>query len=432
MSRATPGEGRPLLGSLEDVPSGGPVWLHERRKAAAERVRGTGLPTKKTESFRFTSVKSLADGSFATPSGAVDAAAVAARLGDDGTHRLLVVDGVPRLEGAAPEGVEIRSLAEVLEREPARIEPFLGRLAEPEFFAGLNAALFTDGVVVFVRRNTAVAQPIHLVHVAASGETPAVAYPRVLVVAEPGSEVVLVETVLGRSGASHLSNEVVEVAVQANAKVVHVVVHEAPGYHLVRQAVRVDRDARYEAKSVTLGGGLLRVDLHVMIEGEGAAISLDGVYHVAGHDHVDHHVLVEHRVPRGTSHQRYRGVVDGSGTAVFDGIVIVRPGAGKTEAHQENKNLLLTDTGTVHTKPHLEIETDDVVCSHGATVGSLDADQLFYLRARGIGEDMARAMLTHAFVREILEGIPHEPIRLRLEEAFLRRLPGGEDVRGLS
>ncbi|MBC7174451.1 MAG: SufD family Fe-S cluster assembly protein, partial [Polyangiaceae bacterium] len=175
---------------------------------------------------------------------------------------------------------------------------------------------------------------------------------------------------------------------------------------------------------------LVRLDVQVVLAGEGANAELDGLYVVAGKEHVDHQLVVVHRAPHCTSRQTYRGVLDGAGAAVFDGTIVVERGAQKTEAHQENRNLLLSDSAVVNTKPHLRIDTDDVICSHGATVGSLDREQLFYLRARGVPEAMARAMLTFAFLKALLDRVSHEPTRERLVTQLLARLPESEGVRG--
>ena len=193
--------------------------------------------------------------------------------------------------------------------------------------------------------------------------------------------------------------------------------------------MRQAADSRYRSTVVTLGGALLRFDVRALLEGAGAECQLDGAYLVEGRDHVDHHTLVEHRAPHCRSDQTYRGIASGHGTAVFDGIVIVHPGAQKTEAHQENRNLLLSDAATIHTKPHLEIDADDVICSHGATIGSIDEDQLFYLRARGIPNDLAHAMLTYAFIESIIDRVSHEPTRTRMREALLARIPHGDAIR---
>ena len=228
------------------------------------------------------------------------AARVAERLGEDGTHRIVLVDGVPVLAGAVPDGVEIRA-PRLLSREPARLEPYLGRIARPEFFGAINAALFTDGVVVFVeeertrhdRRSTSctsprtVRRPRWLIHACSSSPKP-VASSRSWRRCSDATKARTSATRSRRSSSARTRTSI------------HVSVHQAKSHHVVRQAVRLDRDARYEATSVTLGGGLVRVDLHVILDGENAEISLDGVYLVSGEDLVDHHVLVEHRAQRCT------------------------------------------------------------------------------------------------------------------------------------
>jgi Fe-S cluster assembly protein SufD len=420
------------------VEGGGPSWLVEQRFAAVAHLRDKGLPTKKTEAWRFTPVEPLAKVSFAPRAAAAHARALEvarARAGDDGTFQVVVVDGAPLLEhaGAAPEGVEVNSLAEALAREPVLVQAHLGQHALPEDFAALNAALFRDGVVVRVRAGAAVDRPVHLVHVGLCAGAPTASYPRVLVLVDEGARAQLVETFVvdgAVEGAEHLTNVVAEVALGAGAQLEHVRVGfgEAHGLHVGALGVHQERGSLYRSRVVTLGGALARLDLRAVLDGEGAECHLEGVYHAAGRDHVDHHTRIEHARPRCASSQVYRGLLDGRGHAVFDGTVVVRPHAQHTEAHQENRNLLLSDDASVNTKPHLEIDADDVKCSHGATIGSLDEDQLYYLRARGVGREHAEALLTFAFVRELVERISHEPLRHRLAQALLERLPHGDAI----
>lgn len=423
----------------EQVADGGPGWLTELRRSAAVHLRDRGFPTKKTEAWRFTPVEPLARASLAPRAEAPHSAhalEVASRLPDDDAWRLVVADGLPLLASApaTPAGVEVRSLAEVLEREPARVEAHLGKHAPREDFAALNAALFRDGVVVHVRAGVVVEQPLHLVHVGrATGEATA-SYPRVLVVLEERAQARLIETFLVDGAAEHLTNVVGEVSLGENAHLGHLRVnHGAPrGLHTAALAVYQARGSVYGSQVVTLGGGLSRLDLRATLDGEGAECRLEGVYHATDREHVDHHTRIDHATPRCASSQVYRGILDGKGRAVFDGTVVVRRHAQHTEAHQENRNLLLSDDAAVNTKPHLEIDADDVKCSHGATIGSLDEAQMFYLTARGIGREQARALLTFAFVRELLERIPHEALRHALGHAVLARLPHGEAIRELA
>ena len=394
-----------LLQSLPASFDLGPQWLRAERRTAADRLRREGLPSKKTESWRFTPARALVDGEF--------------ERSDQPISGLL---------SSAPVGVTVRSIREVLDSQPGLLEGRLNLAGEPTHFAALNTALFADGLWIDVPAGVAVETPIELGHAASSSSGASVAYPRVLVTLGANAELTLVEAYAG-NGTSQLINSVVEVDLERNASLSHVRVHENAGFQVGRVDVRQAADSRYRSTVVTLGGALLRFDVRCLLQGRGAECQLDGAYLVEGEDHVDHHTLVEHQAPHCRSDQTYRGIAAGRGTAVFDGIVVVHRDAQKTEAHQENRNLLLSDTATVHTKPHLEIDADDVVCSHGATVGSLDADQLFYLRARGIPEDLAHAMLTYAFVESIVDRVGHEPTRERMREALLARIPRGEDIR---
>lgn len=394
-----------LLQSLPASFDTGPDWLRALRARAAGSLRAAGLPTKRTEAWRFTPVRSVVE-------------AELPRVQED----------TPTLKSRAPEGVAVRSLRATLASEPELLRGRLDLAGSPEHFAALNTASFEDGLWIDVPAGHVVDAPLELEHTL--GET-GVGYPRVLVTVGESAELMVIENYVGGSKGS-LTNSVVELDVGRNASVRHVRIHENTGLQVGRVDVRQGADSRYRSTVVTLGGALLRFDVRCLLEEPGAECELDGAYLVDGDDHVDHHTLVEHRAPRCRSDQTYRGIASGKGTAVFDGIVIVHRDAQKTEAHQENRNLLLSETATVHTKPHLEIDADDVVCSHGATVGSLDADQLFYLRTRGIPEDLAHAMLTYAFLESIIDRVRDEPTRLRMREALLARIPHGGDIREIT
>jgi Fe-S cluster assembly protein SufD len=430
-----------ISGLLATVPatvaSGGPSWLTGLRREATDRLRSGGFPTRKTEAWRFTPVKPVVSVPFVSepPGPGVDWDTwVSERLGDDGTFRVVLVNGVPRPAGPPPEGVQVASLASVLAEDPARVEGQLCRIARSEYFGALNAALFEDGLVVRIAAGAAPAVPVQIVHVAAPGQAPTAAYPRILVVCDPGAQAQVVETYLGREGEKHLTNVVTEVALGANARLDHLRVYEgvAGGYHAAALAVRQDRDSSYTSRVVAVGGDWYRLDLDVTFAGPGAEARLDGVYHVTGREHIDHHTFVDHAVPHCTSHEHYRGLADGAGRAVFDGTVVIRRDAQQSAAHQQNHNLLLSDDATVNTKPHLEIDADDIAASHGATIGALDPESLFYLRTRGIGREQAEALLTFAFVEEILQDLPNEAIRRRINKVLLARLPNGAGLEELA
>ena len=396
-----------LLKSLPASFDTGPGWLRALRARAAGALREDGLPTKKTEAWRFTPVRSVVDSEF--------------------THG---ADAAPSI-ASVPDGVTATSLRRALEAEPERLEGLLDLGGAPSHFAALNTALFSDGLWIDVPAGTVAEAPLEINHAPVVSSDGAVTYPRVLVTVGDNAELALVETYAGQED-GHLTNSVVEVDLGRNAKLSHVRVHENAGLQVGRVDVRQAADSRYRSTVVTLGGALLRFDVRCLLQGRGAECQLDGAYVVDGEDLVDHHTLVEHQAAQCRSSQTYRGIVGGTSTAVFDGIVVVHRDAQKTEAHQENRNLLLSDTATVHTKPHLEIDADDVVCSHGATVGSLDEDQLFYLRARGVPAELAHSMLTYAFLESIIDRVSHEPTRVRMREALLARIPHGDDIRGVT
>ncbi len=427
-----------LLSTLPERPrEGGPAWLAELRRAAASRLREGGFPGKKHEKWRFTSVREVVGTAFRERApGDPDAVrrAADALLGDDGAFRVVLADGSPLPAGEAPHGVRALPLREALAREGARLEPVLGKLAPAEHFAALNAAMFIDGLLVVIEAGAIVERPISIVHVASASDAPSAVYPRVVVIAERGSQATLIETFLtAPEGEEHLTNAVAEIALEDGARLDHtrIVLGAGRAFHLAHLAVRQGRDSAYGSHVLTLGGALSRLELEVTLAGEGAEAVLDGVYHVDGSEHVDHQVFVDHAAPHTSSQARYRGLLDGKGHAVVNVMGAVRKSAPGTSAHQENRNLLLSDDATIDTKPHLEIETDDVKASHGATIGAVDETALFYLRSRGVPEALAKDVLTFAFVRELIERIPHGPTAARASDAVLSRLPSGPRIREL-
>ncbi|MEM1415868.1 MAG: Fe-S cluster assembly protein SufD [Myxococcota bacterium] len=389
-----------LLDSLLEGEAASGAWPAALREAARAALDAGGLPGRKTEAWRFTSVRAVT---------AADARADAGGLVVEAPEHVPGTPGVEvlRLSGAAPSKVDAWL---------ASVEATLPN----EHFVALNGAIFDELVVLHVTGH--VAGPVTVTHHGA--KEGATSTPRLLVVLEPNAEMTLVERFEG--AAKGLTNAVTQVSLGANAGLRHLRVHEVREASLIGAlGVAQARDSRYRSLVVSLGGRLARLDLRVRLEGAGSRCDLDGLYHVGGTDHVDHHLRVEHLAPHATSTQTYRGVLDERGVSVFDGQAhVTREGPG-AEAHQQNRNLLLSESARAHTKPHLEIDHDEVVASHGATVGSLDEDALFYLRARGVPREDARTILVHAFLRELLAGAP-EPFRDELSAALRARLPRGE------
>jgi Fe-S cluster assembly protein SufD len=411
------------LSALASRPRGGPAWLEGRRGEAASRFDAKGFPSPNDEAFRFTELARV----LRVPYAPLAVRHVASPIDALAARRIRIDGGRVDASGLGDEGgVAVRRLRDVLADEPARLEPYLARLATSENgFVAQNTALLDEGVVVVVRPRTGQkAGPLHLAYSGATA-SPAFATARTLILAERGSELDVIESHAGDG--DYLESTVTEVFVAEGASVEHVRVQlgSERSASLATVAVRLARDSRYRSRVFSFGGKLTRVDLRVELAEQGAECSLDGLCLVDGGSLVDHHTRVVHASPRCSSTQRYKGIADGRGVAVFDGTVIVRRGASGTEAHQENRNLLLSNDAVVHAKPHLEIDTDDVKCSHGATVGRLDPAQLFYLRSRGIDEEVARSLLTYAFAREVVAAVSHSGVRGVLEDIVAARLPSG-------
>jgi len=415
-------------------------WLRERRTAAISRFVEKGFPGPRDEAWRHTPIGPLTRNRWepAAPSAPPAAEALAALAPPEMSGLRAVLAGgrlVPelsRLDGG--RGVEVQGLASALRSRPDELEPHLGRIAgdDANAFSELNTAFAVDGVVITVEPGAVLEDPLHVIHVAAPDEGSAVlSCPRLLVVAGRGSQCRVVETYLGPSGAPHLTSAVTEVVVGDNASVDHYKLQrEDPGaFHVATLAARLGRDARFADRSFTLGAAIGRNDIDVRFEGEGGECRLDGLFVVDGERLSDTHSRVDHARPHCSSHEHYKGVLDGRARGVFHGLVVVRPGAQKTDASQMNRNLLLSREALVHSTPQLEILADDVKCRHGSTTGQLDPAALFYLRSRGIGETEARSLLTWAFASDIVLGLPVPALRETLT-GYLRRLLPGSAILG--
>jgi Fe-S cluster assembly protein SufD len=343
-----------------------------------------------------------------------------------------MTNGVPNLGPVRAKGVEVTTLAQALTDGPRRLEPWLGRVVPPaQGFVAQNTALFGDGVVVAAAPQSR-GGVLHIRYEAGDSATPTLSLPRLLVLLDAGSELTLVEHYApGPASGKRLESSVTEIVLAEGAQLEHVRIVDGHQASSVISSVGVvqARASRYTSRVFTFGGTLSRLDLGIRLDGHDAECTLEGLYFAGQGERVDHHTRVEHAVPRTTSREEYKGILDGDGLSVFDGTVVVRRGASRTVAHQENRNLLLSNEATAHAKPHLEIDTDDVKCSHGATVGRLDPAQLFYLRSRGIDADVARALLTFAFGRELIGRVGDVAVRERLERSFAALLPGGVAAR---
>jgi Fe-S cluster assembly protein SufD len=290
-------------------------------------------------------------------------------------------------------------------------------------FNALNTAFIDDGAFVLIPRNVELEAPIHLLFVTAPGAAPAAVFPRVLIVNEEGSKATVIESHVGSDG-TYFSNSVAEIVVADQARLTHYVVQNqgAGAYHLATTNAQVNRGSVYDATAITLGAKLSRHDISVALQGEGAECWVDGLYIVGDGQHADTHSVIHHLQRHGASHQLYKGILDGKSHAVFNGKVFVHVDAQGTDARQTNRNLLLSNEARVDTKPQLEIFADDVKCAHGATVGQLEEEELFYLVSRGLHTELARNLLTYGFAEEVIAKITIESIKAQLDEAVLHRL----------
>ena len=412
---------------------GEPAWLAPRRAEALARVASRGLPTSRDEAWKYTNLAPLAR----TPWRVAAAASPDALRALVERHRLHLVSGVslvvvdgryaPELSLVPPHaaGLEVGSLAAELRRAPDALEPHLARVASggDRPIADLSTACFDDGVLVRLVAGTCLPVPIDVLHVSTGGG--AASFPRTLVVAETASRVTLVERFVSAGPGPYAVLPVTEVSLARNAAVEHVVWQEDAddAVHVATVEARQDRDSRFTSYALTLGAGLARTDTGVTLDGEGAECGLYGLYLVFGRRHADHHTRIDHAKPHGISRELYKGILDGQGTGVFNGKVIVRPGAQKTDSQQTSHTLLLSAEATADTKPELEIYADDVKCAHGATIGRLEDEKLFYLRSRGIDARAARDLLLRAFARDVADRITIEPVHARLERWITERMP---------
>lgn len=385
-----------------------PGWLRKRRSEAREYFLSNGIPTNRQEEFRFLPLAGVASRAFSL--------ATASTAGHESTPtRAKCVASIGFFNGhptgsasQLPTGLRIERLSDVLKAAPDALEPYFGSLASPiHGFAAIGLSSFKDAWVVRVAAGSSIELPLDVV--VQQWGTGQWSVPRLLMILEAGSQLTLVERHLpSKDGGPELTTGVFEFFLEASARLQHVrLCSRGPQEtELTTTAVRVATDAHYHSWTATNRGMLTRFDTHVNLVGPGARADLDGLYIASGSDIVDHHTRVIHECENTTVQESYKGIVDDQAQAVFDGQIVVRPGAMGTNAQQFNRNLLMSDRAIVHTKPQLEIDADDVVCSHGATVGKLDEQQLFYLQSRGISGEQAKRMLTTAFAAELIDRCP--------------------------
>ncbi len=416
-------------------------WLYRLRRTAMERFTELGFPTLHDEEWRFTNLASLAKVPFQLAPrerhglSAERLRQVAGDVGDG--QRLVFVDGhfAEDLSTGAIANGTATSLAVVLATRPAWAEPYLARYAryDEQPFTALNTAFVQDGAFLHIPKGVVIAQPIHLLFLATGNGQPSMNHPRNLLVADSNSQATIIEHYLGLDEGVYFTNAVTEVVLGENAVLDHYKLQQESkaAFHIATTQVQQDRTSNFSSHFISLGGGLVRNDVNAVLDAEGCECTLNGLYQGAGRQHIDNHTRIDHARPHCTSHELYKGILDGQAHGVFNGKIYVHQDAQKTDAKQTNQTLLLSENAVINTKPQLEIFADDVKCTHGATVGQLAAEAIFYLRSRGIGLDDARNILTYAFANDIIRRIKVAAIREQLEQTLLQTpaLPLAPEVR---
>ncbi|QOJ08559.1 Fe-S cluster assembly protein SufD [Nitrosomonas sp. H1_AOB3] len=403
-------------------------YLDQLREDALDRIESLRLPTIRDEEWRFTDISSLRSMPFprasAAPLPGLDKQA--GTFLDETACRLVFVDGqyMSDLSSLADDGsITVCSLSELIGTRASIAERYFGQLADfqENVFVALNTALMHDGVCIVIPAGVSVKVPVHILYVTSRKDV--AVYPRCLLIAEPGANLTVVEEYVTLHEGASLTNAVTEMYIRDSACVNHIRVQResSQAFHIANGSVLVAQSAHYDSVSLALGARISRFDQKIILAGGNAECEVDGLALIAGRQLADTHTFIDHANPYCRSRQLHKCIVDESAHGVFSGKIMVRPHAQQTDARQLNRNLLLSDKARMDTKPQLEIFADDVKCAHGATVGQLDNESLFYLQSRGLTEVAARNLLTYAFGGEVINRVIVPSLKQRLEEYILAR-----------
>ncbi|MDT8324648.1 MAG: Fe-S cluster assembly protein SufD [Bacteroidota bacterium] len=408
--------------------------LHARRKEALARFLEAGFPTMRDEEWRYTNINAVLDSEFARAprptTEAVGSIDVNAFLpGIDVAHRLVFIDGhfIEELssQDTQMEGLTVRPLSAMIRKDASLLtERFLDIDDSDEYpFASLNMAFAEEGAFLHAKAGAVIEQPVHLLFLSTTG-TAYAAYPRLQITVERGAQLSVIEQHAGGSGSPYFRSVVSECVVEEDARLLQYKLQEEgpAAQHFAAGYARVARGGDYQNHYFGFGAALLRNNLHTVLADEHAECTVNGVYIPMDAQHMDHHTVIDHAMPNGNSHELYKGILLDASRAVFSGRIIVRVDAQKTDARQSNNNLLLSNDAQIDTKPQLEIWADDVKCTHGATIGRIDENALFYLRSRGIPEQRAKNILSYAFASELLSHVQLPALREHLDQAIHTRL----------
>ncbi len=403
-------------------------WLHKIREEAINSFSQLGYPTQQDEDWRFTNLAPISRTSFKmVKNGGPKLSSTDIQqfiFSGLSCNQLVYVNGKysPELSILKPvkDGIKIKNLSQAIDDERDLIEEHLSHYAEfnNDAFSALNTAFIEDGAFVFIPHGTILNEPIHLLYISSNNVVPTITNPRNLIIIEDNCQVDIVEHYVSLNDVAYFSNVVTEVVVGENSLLDHYMIERESqkAFNVSTLRVQQKRSSNLTSHSVLLGGSLVRNNVHPVLAGEGCHSLINGLFMSTGRQHMDNFMKVEHASPHCDSRQLYNGILDGKSRGVFHGRIIVHKDAQKTDAKQTNRNLLLSDTAQIDTKPQLEIYADDVKCTHGATIGQIDENAIFYIRSRGLSEESARAMLLYAFTSESLKSMKVEQIRNYVEK----------------
>jgi len=420
-----------------------PVWLKQLREDGWSRFAAKGFPTTHDEDWRFTNIAARVRTPFrraAMGDAGLTAKAIEEFRVAGAACQIVFVNGrfspaLSEMENL-PKGLEVCALARALDCgatgcapegcAPEGIEQHLGRYADVrrDMFAALNTALWEDGAYLRIRRGAVIEQPVHLLYVSAGAGCEIMTNPRTLIVAEESSQAAVIEDYVSIGAEAAFSNAVTELAAGQDAVVSHFLIEREnlAAFNVSTLRIEQAKGTNIATHSILLGGGVVRNNVHPVLAGEGAECLINGLYVGAGRQHLDNYMLVEHAQPHGSSRQFYNGILADEARGVFHGRIVVHKDAQRTDAKQTNRNLLLSDNARIDTKPQLEIHADDVKCTHGATIGQIEEEPLFYLRARGLDEASARNLLLYAFAAECLDRMKEPAAKEFAEKLIADRL----------
>lgn len=415
-----------------------PLGQHEIRRNAISQFAEIGFPTLRNEAWRFTNISAVAKGRFKAAANQVAVSKDFLKeslLAELSGNRLLFMNGnfVPALSNTRDsDGFYLAPLSQAALQYPDLVQQHLAQYIrmEDHAFTALNTAFFGDGAFVHIPQGKVFTEPIHLVFISDAQEEAMVTHPRNLILLDENSQATVIETFLGTQSGRYFTNPVTELVLAENAILDHYKLQNESNqaYHIAVQQSHQKRNSNLCSQSFSFGGTIVRNDVNAVIDGEGVETTLNGLYVQEGNQHIDNHTLIEHAQPNSFSRELYKGILNDQSRAVFNGRIHVRQAAQKTDAIQSNQNLLLSEDARVNTQPQLEIYADDVRCTHGGTIGQLDENGMFYLRARGIDSSKAYNIMIYAFASDVTDRIKVDAVRNWVDKLVLQRLNAGDSL----